>query len=81
MNQAREQAGSRSGYSTTEHLQVITQLVQKANEYELPMCFIFVDYEKAFDSVEHVGISESIKDHQVDRVYLETLANIYNSGT
>ena len=80
-NQAREQAGFRSGYSTTDHLQVITQLVQKANEYELPMSFIFVDYEKAFNSVEHAGIIDAIKEHKVDSIYIETLVNIYNSGT
>ena len=81
INQAREQAGFRSGYSTTDHLQVITQLVQKSNEYEIPMCFIFVDYEKAFDSVEHCGIVNAIKEHQINSVYIETLINIYNSGT
>ena len=81
INQAREQAGFRSGYSTTDHLQVITQLVQKSNEYEIPMCFIFVDYEKAFDSVEHCGIINAIKEHQINSVYIETLINIYNSGT
>ena len=59
---------------------MITQLVQKANEYELPI-FIFIDFEKVFDTVEHVEILEAIKEHQVHRVYLETLANIYKSGT
>ena len=81
INQPREQAGFRSGYSTTDHLQVVTQLVQKANEYELPMCMAFVDYEKAFDSVEHIGIIDALKEHQVDSIYLEMLTNIYNSGT
>ena len=79
--QAKEQAGFRSGYSTTDHLQVITQLVQKSNEYELPMCFVFVDYEKAFDSVEHCGIINAIREHQINSVYIETLINIYNNGT
>ena len=62
LNQPREQAGFRSGYSTTDHLQVITQLVQKANVYELPM-LVFVDYEKAFDSVKYVGLIDAIKEH------------------
>ena len=80
-NQSKEQAGFRSGYSTIDHLQVITQLVQNSNEYEIPMCFIFVDYEKAFGSVEHCGIINAIRKHQIDNVYIETLINIYNSGT
>ena len=41
----------------------------------------FVDYEKAFDSVEHIGIIDALKEHQVDSIYLEMLTNIYNSGT
>src|ERR1700722_16922916 len=79
-NQDREQGGFRSGYSTTDHLQVITQLVQKANEYEMPMCFIFVDDEKEFDSVEHCGIINAIKEYQINSVYIETFINIYNNG-
>jgi len=45
------------------------------------MSFIFVDYEKAFDSVEHAGIIDAIKEHKVDSIYIETLVNIYNNGT
>ena len=80
-NQAREQAGFRSGFATTDHLQVITQLVEKTNEYEMPMYFAFVDYEKAFDSVEHIGIVEALIEHQIDKVYIETLSNGYNNAT
>ena len=45
------------------------------------MIHLRVDYEKAFDSVEHVGIIDAIKKHKFDSIYLKTLANIYNSET
>ena len=47
-NQPREQAGFRSKYSTTDH---INQLKEKCREYNIIVCVAFVDYEKAFDSV------------------------------
>ena len=46
-NQPREQAGFRKGYSTTDHLQALNQIIEKSNEYNLPLCRGFIDYEKA----------------------------------
>ena len=80
-NQAREQAGYRCGCSTTDHLQVIQHLVQKSCEYKQPLCLAFVDYEKAFDSVEHTEIVESLKEHQIDRGYNKRLVNSYINRT
>ena len=50
-HQPREQARFKAGYSTIDHLHVVNQLQEKANEYNWPLCFAFVDYEKAFDSI------------------------------
>ncbi|XP_029640405.1 uncharacterized protein LOC115215385 [Octopus sinensis] len=50
--QPREQAGFRKNYSTMDHIFALTQLLERANEYKLPLCVAFIDYEKAFDSVE-----------------------------
>ena len=41
----------------------------------------FVDYEKAFDSVEHDGIMRALTEHQVPAVYIETIISIYESCT
>ena len=53
-NQPREQAGFRKGYQTTDRLQALNQIIEKSNEYNLPLCIGFIDYEKAFDTVEHL---------------------------
>nr|CDJ94185.1 RNA-directed DNA polymerase (reverse transcriptase) domain containing protein [Haemonchus contortus] len=49
---SREQARFRSGYSTLYHLYVVRQLTEKCGEYRISLCLAFVDYRKAFDSVE-----------------------------
>ena len=80
-NQGREQAGFRKGFSTTDHLHVISQLVEKCSEFSIPLCLTFVDYEKAFDSVEHLSVIDAIGNHGVATEYTELLTTIYNSAT
>ena len=54
-HQPREQAGFRSGCSTIDRIQVISQLQEKADEYNIPLCFAFVEYEKAINSTLYLG--------------------------
>ena len=56
-----EQADFWKGYSTTNHLQALSQITEKPNEYNLPLCIGFIDYEKAFDTVEHFVIFEAFR--------------------
>ena len=60
-NQPREQAGFRSKYSTTDHIHAINQL-----EYNIPLCVAFVDYEKAFDSVQTQAILTSLQEQGIE---------------
>ena len=80
-NQPREQAGFRKGYSTTDHLQALNQIIEKSNEYNLPLCTGFIDYEKAFDTVEHFAIFEALRKTNVNKTYINILQNIYNQAT
>ena len=65
-NQPIEQAGFRSGYSTIDHVHTVNQLKEKCAEYQKPLLLAFVDYEKAFDSVELKAIVTSLE-KQSDR--------------
>ena len=76
-----EQAGFRSGFSTNDHLQVMRTLIEKCNEYKIPIVLIFIDYEKAFDSVEIWSILESLHECRVDSRYSNLIKNIYESAT
>ena len=45
-HQPHGQFSFKAGYSTIDHLQVVNQVQLKANEYNIPLRFAFVDYEK-----------------------------------
>ena len=83
-NQPREQAGFRSKYSTTDHIHAINQLKEeKCREYNIPLCVAFVDYEKAFDSVQTQAILTSLQEQGIEDVYIEILKDLCtgSSGT
>ena len=70
-HQTREQAGFRAGFSTTDHIQVVNQLQEKANEYKILLCFL--DYKKAFDSIEFTPFLNALKNQGVDQAYITIL--------
>ena len=72
-NQHREQAEFRSKYSTRDHIRVhaINQLKEKCREYHNALCVAFVDYEKAFDSVQTQAILTSLQEQGIEDVYIE----------
>merc|ERR1712228_745443 len=80
-NQPREQAGFRKGYSTTDHLQSINQVIEKCNEFSLPLCIAYIDYEKAFDSVEHAIIFKALRNIGINETYINIIEDIYTDAT
>ena len=72
-NQPREQAGFRKGFSTMDHLHAVNQLIEKCEEYKIPLAVALVDYDKAFDSAEIQDIIEALKEQEVDEAYIEVL--------
>ena len=65
-NQPREEAGFRSGYSTTDHIHVISQVLEKYAEYTKPLYMAFIDCVKAFDSVETSAVMKTLRRHRVE---------------
>lgn len=79
--QPREQAGFRSGYGTNDHLQVLKNLIEKSIEYNKPLVLIFVDYEKAFDTINQYQMLKSLTDCRIDYRYTLVIESIYRNAT
>ena len=47
-------------------------IIEKANEYNLPRIG-FIDYEKAFDTVEHFAIFEALRKTNTNETYINIL--------
>ncbi|KAH7721656.1 protein F28E10.3 [Aphelenchoides avenae] len=71
--QPPEQAGFRSVYCTLDHLQTMSQLQEKAREFGRHLYIVFVDYEKAFDSVEMNAVWNALDEQGVDARYVRLL--------
>ncbi|CAH2106596.1 unnamed protein product [Euphydryas editha] len=80
-SQPREQPGFRSGYSTIDHIHVIKQLIEKCQQYNGPLYMAFVDYNKAFDSIEHHCIWEALKTQGIHNKYIRLIKNVYSNST
>ncbi|KAG7298024.1 hypothetical protein JYU34_018785 [Plutella xylostella] len=76
--QPREQAGFRKGFSTTDHIFTLTQVIEKYKEYNKDLYLEFVDYTKAFDSVSHSQLWESLKEQGIPTKYISILKAIYS---
>lgn len=79
-NGSREQAGFKRGYSTIDHIHTVTQVTEKCTEYQQPLCFLFIDFKKAFDTVEHNAVLKSLIDQGIDPSYVRIIQDI-NSNT
>lgn len=79
--QPKEQAGFRKDFGTTDHLQTMRILMEKTTEYQMTIWLAFVDYQKAFDSIETWAIIKSLKNARIDYRYTDIIETIYKRAT
>ncbi|KAH1014716.1 hypothetical protein HUJ05_012557 [Dendroctonus ponderosae] len=56
-------------------------LIEKCVEYNQPLALIFVDFEKAFDTIDQSKMLEVLTECRIDHRYITLIKNIYAGAT
>ena len=73
------QAGFRKGRETRDQIANILWIMEKAREFQKNIYFCFIDYDKAFDCMNHNKLWKILKDMGIPD-YLTSLLSIIYAG-
>jgi hypothetical protein len=76
-HQSVDQAAYRKGFSTADHLLTVSLLIEKSGEFNYPLWLALVDFEKAFDTVEHSPLWKVLEQQGVPSHYIKLLELLY----
>ena len=76
--QGVEQAAYRKGFSTVDHLLTTVLVIERSWEFKVPLWIAMVDFEKAFDTVEHEPLWRVLRSNSVPEHYIHLLAVLYS---
>ena len=64
-----------------DHIHVLNQLIEKSQECNLPLYMAWVDYEMAFDSVQHGDLLQAVWPPGIRGKSFRTIRLIYQEAT
>ena len=73
-----EQCGFRPGRSCTDAIFTLRSVIEKTNEYNIPLFLHFVDFQKAFDSVNRETIWKILRSYGIPEKLINVVRAIYN---
>ena len=71
------QAGFRKGRGTRDQIANICWIIEEAREFQKNIYFCFIDYAKAFDSVDHSKLWKIMKEMGIPDHLICLLKNLY----
>ena len=71
------QAGFRKSRGTRDQMANICWIIEKAREFQKNICFCFIDYAKAFDSLDYNKLWEILQEMGIPDHLINLLRNLY----
>ena len=78
---AEEQAGFRTGRSTTEQIFNLRILCEKYHQHQQDLHHVFIDFKKAFDRVWHAALWATMKKYNISTNLIQVIKNLYYKAT
>ena len=78
---AEEQAGFRTGRSTTEQIFNLLILCEKYLQHQQDLCHVFIDFKKAFNRVLHAAFWATMKKYNISTNLIQIIKSLYNKAT
>ena len=73
------QAGFRKGYAATDHIFVLSSLIEILKGRKQKLFCAFIDFSQAFDSIWRVGLWRKLIFNSVDGKFFRIITNMYES--
>ncbi|GFR61508.1 endonuclease-reverse transcriptase [Elysia marginata] len=73
-----EQAGFRSNRSTTDQIATLTIIVEQSLEWNSPLIVNFLDYEKAFDSIDRELLWKIMRNYGIPEKIVSLVRKMYD---
>lgn len=77
----KEQAGFRRGKSCVDHVNSLRIIVEQSVEWRSPLYLLFIDFEKAFDTLNHTAIWNALACKGVPQQLISLIKSIYANAT
>lgn len=76
----KEQAGFRRGRACTDHVNTLRIIVEQSRELQSPLYLLFVDFEKAFDSIKRDRMWEILAKYGVPTKIINIVRDLYRES-
>jgi hypothetical protein len=78
--QTEEQSGFRAGRSCTDNIFSLKNLTEKRTARNLETHLVFVDLQKAYDSVPIKNLSEVLNSSNIGKEYIAAIRSLYRES-
>ena len=75
----QEQAGLRKGKSCIDHIFVLSQILEQSHEWNSSLCVVFVDFEKAFQSIHQPSLWKILWHHGIPQKLVNIIQAFYKN--